>query len=170
MKRKRTGKFYFKNEKEVMDRLGLKPTQGSGSGWIEKEDGSNDFIICQHKSTDSNSYSLKQEDIRKLEYHALVEKKIPIFAIEFLQTNDLFLVIKPEDICDVYNYLTLPENATHVKSDVHTIIADHSKTEMTNNKIIKSSNKESYWKSINKEKEKQYGNSKDRQRNTYKKK
>ena len=36
---RRSGKFYSKNEKEIMRRFGLKPTKASGSGWIEKEDG-----------------------------------------------------------------------------------------------------------------------------------
>ena len=51
----RSGKFYRKNEREVMKNLGLKPTKNSGSGWIEKEDGENETIIAQLKSTDSES-------------------------------------------------------------------------------------------------------------------
>lgn len=31
---KRTGKFYRRNEEEVMESLGLKPTKNSGSGWV----------------------------------------------------------------------------------------------------------------------------------------
>ena len=31
---KRSGKFYRKNEAEVMKALGLKPTKNSGSGWV----------------------------------------------------------------------------------------------------------------------------------------
>lgn len=31
---KRSGKFYSKNEAEVMKALGLKPTKNSGSGWV----------------------------------------------------------------------------------------------------------------------------------------
>lgn len=31
---KRSGKFYRKNEQEVMKSLGLNPTPNSGSGWI----------------------------------------------------------------------------------------------------------------------------------------
>lgn len=50
---KRSGKFYRKNEAEVMESLGLKPTKNSGSGWVEKEDGQSDEIICQLKSTDA---------------------------------------------------------------------------------------------------------------------
>ena len=30
----RSGKFYRRNEAEVMKSLGLKPTKNSGSGWI----------------------------------------------------------------------------------------------------------------------------------------
>ena len=30
----RTTKFYRKNEREVMKKLGFKPTKNSGSGWV----------------------------------------------------------------------------------------------------------------------------------------
>ena len=63
----RTFDFYRKNEAEVMKSLGLEPTKNSGSGWIEKEDGQNDFIICQLKSTDAQSIKVNQKDIRILE-------------------------------------------------------------------------------------------------------
>lgn len=38
MAKKKTSKFYFKNEKELMRSLGLNPTPGSGNK-IRKEDG-----------------------------------------------------------------------------------------------------------------------------------
>lgn len=34
---KRSGKFYRRNEEEVMKSLGLEPTPNSGSGWIVKK-------------------------------------------------------------------------------------------------------------------------------------
>ena len=66
---KRTTKFYRKNEEEVMESLGLKPTKNSGSGWIEKEDGQSDNVICQLKSTDAQSIKVNQKDLRMLEYN-----------------------------------------------------------------------------------------------------
>ena len=36
---KRSGKFYSKNEKETLKKLGLKPIAFSGAGWIDKEAG-----------------------------------------------------------------------------------------------------------------------------------
>ena len=33
----RTTKFYRKNEREVMKRLGFKPTKNSGSGWVQRK-------------------------------------------------------------------------------------------------------------------------------------
>ena len=59
---KRSGKFYRKNEAEVMESLGLRPTKNSGSGWVEKEDGQSDEIICQLKSTDAESIKLHKKD------------------------------------------------------------------------------------------------------------
>ena len=62
---KRSGKFYRKNEAEVMKALGLVPTKNSGSGWIEKEDGQNENVICQLKSTDAQSIRIVQKDIHR---------------------------------------------------------------------------------------------------------
>lgn len=108
----RSFKFYRKNEEEVMKSLGLKPTKNSGSGWVEKEDGQNEYVICQLKSTDAQSIKVNQKDIRTLENNALVEHKIPMFAIQFLNTGEVWLMVKPEDIKPVGKYLldgTIPE-------------------------------------------------------------
>ena len=102
---KRSTKFYRKNEEEVMLSLGLKPTKNSGSGWIEKEDGQNEYLICQLKSTDKQSISVKQSDIRILEKNAGVSHKIPIFAIQFLNTGEIWLMSKPEDYTEVAKYI-----------------------------------------------------------------
>lgn len=98
---KRSGKFYRKNEREVMKSLGFEPTPNSGSGWICKEDGQNEDAICQLKSTDAKSIRIDQKDIEALEYNALVSHKIPVFAIQFLNTNEIFLLIRPEHLGEV---------------------------------------------------------------------
>lgn len=102
---KRSGKFYRKNEEEVMKQLGLKPTKNSGSGWVEKEDGQNEAIICQLKSTDANSIRINQQDIRTLEYNASVSHKLPVFAIQFLNTGEVWLLTKPDELQEISNYL-----------------------------------------------------------------
>lgn len=102
---KRSFKFYRKNEEEVMKSLGLKPTKNSGSGWIEKEDGQNDFVICQLKSTDAQSIKVNQKDIRILEKNARIEHKLPVFAIQFLNTGEVWLMAKPEDFTEVSKYI-----------------------------------------------------------------
>lgn len=101
----RSFKFYRKNEQEVMESLGLKPTKNSGSGWIEKEDGQNDYVICQLKSTDAQSIKVNQKDIRTLEKNAMIEHKIPMFAIQFLNTGEVWLMLKPEDLQDASEYI-----------------------------------------------------------------
>jgi len=104
-KLKRSGKFYRKNEAEVMESLGLKPTINSGSTWIEKEDGQSDEIICQLKSTDAQSIRIVKKDIDTLIYNSLVVHKLPVFAIQFLSTNEVFLLVRPEDIKEVSDSL-----------------------------------------------------------------
>ena len=98
---KRSGKFYRKNEREVMKSLGFEPTPNSGSGWIVKEDGQNEDAVCKLKSTDAKSIRIDQKDIEILEYNALVAHKIPVFAIQFLNTNEVFLLVRPEHLKDV---------------------------------------------------------------------
>lgn len=95
---KRSTKFYRKNEAEVMKRLGLKPTKNSGAGWVEKCDGQSEDFICELKSTDKESYTLKQKTLHELEYHACVAHKIPLFAFQFLNRDEVWVAIKEEDI------------------------------------------------------------------------
>ena len=59
---KRSGRFYRRNEAEVMRSLGLEPTPNSGSGPIWKEDGQSEEVICQLKSTDAESIRIHKKD------------------------------------------------------------------------------------------------------------
>ena len=55
---KRSGKFYYRNERETMEMLGMRQVPGSGNGWVAKEDGENEHLLCQLKSTDGNSIGI----------------------------------------------------------------------------------------------------------------
>lgn len=99
-------KFWLKNEKEVIKKLGLKPTPQSGAGELLKEDGHNEHIICQLKSTNKNQITIKKLDIEKLQYHADVDKKIPIFVIQFLD-GPLLIATTPTELGNISKYLDL---------------------------------------------------------------
>ena len=105
MNNNRSGKFYRRNEAEVMKSLGLKPTKNSGSGWVEKEDGQNEYVIAQLKSTDATSIKIQQKDITTLEYNASVTHKVPCFVIQFLNHNDVFVMARPEDLPLITEYI-----------------------------------------------------------------
>lgn len=115
MNNKRSGKFYRKNEAEVMRSLGLEPTPNSGSGWIVKEDGQSEDVICQLKSTDAMSIKINLKDIETLEYNALVAHKLPVFAIQFLCNNQTYILVKPEDLQDVSGLIVgnKPDNSRY---------------------------------------------------------
>lgn len=106
---KRTGKFYRRNEREVMKKLGIDPTKNSGSGWVEKEDGQNDHIIAQLKSTDASSIRISMKDIDTLEYNASVAHKIPLFVVQFLSSEDVFLLMRPSDLKQISQYIETGE-------------------------------------------------------------
>lgn len=102
---KRSGKWYRKNEADVIRQLGLEPTKNSGSGWIEKEDGQSEALICQLKSTDASSIRVVKQDLDTLQHNAHVSHKLPVFAIQFLQSNEVYVVLKPEVLEEVAQYL-----------------------------------------------------------------
>lgn len=113
---KRSTKFYRKNEAEVMKRLGFKPTPNSGAGWISKEDGQNEQCICQLKSTDKQSISIRQNDIHILEQNAAVAHKLPVFALQFLNTGEVWVMIKPEDLSLIQGLVAGDDISEHLQS------------------------------------------------------
>lgn len=106
---RRSGKDWFKNEREVMELLGLKQVPGSGSSWVAREDGENDYVLCQLKSTDARSIRVQLQDIQELQVHALTSHKLPVFAIQFRKTNEVFLLVSPMQLHDIAKYLADPK-------------------------------------------------------------
>ena len=140
MNNKRSGKFYRKNEQEVMRSLGLEPTPNSGSGWIVKEDGQTDDLICQLKSTDANSIKINKNDLDTLEYNSLVAHKLPVFAIQFLQSNEVYLVLRPEDLKDVVKFIKTGKVSEERFLGVEELTGDSdSEPDVPKRKIISSS-------------------------------
>ena len=135
---KRSGKFYRRNEAEVMRSLGLKPTPNSGSGWIIKEDGQSEEVICQLKSTDANSIKVNKKDLDVLSYNAAVAHKLPVFAIQFLQSNEVYLIIKPEMLCEAAKYIETGEYES-ANEFVGIDLTEHEETTVSVKRVIKSS-------------------------------
>ena len=76
------------------------------------------------KSTDAQSIKVNQKDIRMLEYNAEVAHKLPIFAIQFLNTGEVWLMAKPEDFTSVAEYIStnqISKAATSVFDDVEEV-------------------------------------------------
>lgn len=133
---KRSGKFYRNNEKEVMARLGLQPTPNSGSGWVSKEDGESDDVLCQLKSTDAQSIKIDKKDLDVLQSNASVTHKLPVFAIQFLRTDEVYLVIKPELLSEVVQFIETGEKVDNDILDIN--ISEHEELG-TSTRCIKSS-------------------------------
>lgn len=138
MAMKRSGKFYRKNEAEVMLSLGLKPTKNSGSGWIEKEDGQSEDVICQLKSTDANSIKVNKKDLDVLSYNAAVTHKLPVFAIQFLQSSEVYLILKPEMLCEAAKYIETGEYES-ANEFVGIDLSEHEDMTTCTKKVVKSS-------------------------------
>lgn len=121
-----------------MKSLGLKPTKNSGSGWVEKEDGISDAVICQLKSTDKESIKLNKRDIDVLNYNAGVCHKMPVFAIQFLQSNEVYLLVKPDMLTDIAKYI---ETGTYTSQNdfLDLDVSDTEETTVKAKRKIKSS-------------------------------
>lgn len=121
-----------------MKSLGLKPTKNSGSGWVEKEDGISDAVICQLKSTDKESIKLNKRDIDVLNYNAGVCHKMPVFAIQFLQSNEVYLLVKPDMLADIAKYI---ETGTYTSQNdfLDLDVSDTEETTVKAKRKIKSS-------------------------------
>lgn len=150
---KRSGKFYRKNEAEVMKSLGLNPTKNSGSGWIEKEDGQSENVICQLKSTDAESIRLHKKDFDVLNYNAAVAHKLPVFAIQFIQSNEVYLLVKPDLLQEVAQYIETGEYIDK-NSFIGIDLSEHENMTTTRSRIIKSSSRAR--EQFNKEKENRF--------------
>lgn len=98
---KRSGKFYYRNERETLEVLGFKQVPGSGNGWVAKEDGESDNTLVQLKSTESASYTVSLLDLKKLEVHAETEHKFPLFLIQFLKQDKIYALVSIENLEDL---------------------------------------------------------------------
>lgn len=103
---------------------------------VEKEDGQNDNVICQLKSTDANSIKINKKDIDTLLYNAEVVHKLPVFAINFLSDNSVYLLIRPEDLEDMVRFLNTGKISSNNLFEVD--IKEESKKENVSKKRIKS--------------------------------
>ncbi len=71
---------WFRYEKKIMRQLGFEPQPGSGSDWLKKEDGENEYFIAQLKATEGKSISIAEQAIKDLKYHAQISHKVPVFV------------------------------------------------------------------------------------------
>jgi len=92
-KRQKKGQGYAahirspKQEKEAADRLGGRPTRGSGCG-NDKGDVSVDGVLrLECKTTEKKSFSLKRETVLKIEQEALEKNQVPAMEVEFIDSK-----------------------------------------------------------------------------------
>ena len=156
MANRRSGKFYRQNEAEIMNQLGLKPTVNSGAGWKEKEDGQNEYLIAQLKSTDAESIRVALKDWHTLEYNAAVAHKIPVFVTQFISTGEIFIMAKPIDLPNIAQYLDCGK-CKIIKTEV---FAPDEQTEQETSNTVRSGNRDKFWQDKEKERLKWQKNSK----------
>lgn len=81
-----------KKERELISDLGGRGTPGSGNQWFAKGDGDNKLFKFEVKTTEHNSYSLKNETLKKIESEALFAHRS---AATILDINGYQCVVVP---------------------------------------------------------------------------
>lgn len=93
-------------EKKAAANYGGKTTPGSGNQWYKKGDVHTDEMIIECKTTAKASYSLKSDDLRKLHTQAILENKMPVFEIHFIDRDMTVVVLDYEDFRDLTKKLS----------------------------------------------------------------
>lgn len=107
---------------------------------MEKEDGQSEEVICQLKSTDAESIRIHKKDLDTLSYNAAVAHKLPVFAIQFLQSNEVYLLVKPDMLCEAAQYIKTGEYTT-ANEFVGIDLSEREETKPKQGKVIKSSSR-----------------------------
>lgn len=135
--KKRTSKFWYDNERVKMEKLGLQSQPRSGAGPVHKEDGVNDYVLCQLKSTEGMSITVKRDDVEKLIYHADLINKVPIFVLDFLP--DTLLVAAPvNELGNLADYLNKDLYTKQHHAEEYKNISDEPEVKKKTKKKIKS--------------------------------
>lgn len=119
---------------------------------VEKEDGQSENVLCQLKSTDAQSIKVAKYDLDTLQYNAMVAHKLPVFVIQFLESNEVYLVMKPEVMDDLAKYLKTgkaPEQLVRID------LSEHEDMTAIGGRVIKSSS--SAREQFHEEQEQKYG-------------
>jgi hypothetical protein len=143
MAERKSTKFYRDNEAEVMRALGLMPTRNSGAGWLEKSDGQNESIIAELKSTSAQSFRIELKDIYTNEKHAAVAHKIPILVVQFLESNEVFVLVRPIDLPNISQFLECGEYKEIISAEELVSLGDAPRS--PEEKIIRSANRAEFY-------------------------
>lgn len=73
-----------------------------------------------------------------MEYNATVSHKLPVFAIQFLGSNEVYLIVKPDVLPEVAEYLKTGEY-TNMNEFIGVDLSEHEDQPAHSGRVIKSS-------------------------------
>lgn len=90
-----------RQERNLAKELHGSVNAGSGNQWLRKGDVRSSKELWECKITSAKSYSLKHADLYKLNEQALMDGRIPIFLVEFMEQGDSFVVLSKDDYIEL---------------------------------------------------------------------
>ena len=74
-------------------------TPSSGNTWYSKGDSQSRYILVENKFTFKKSYSVKLDDLQKVEKQAGI--KMPVFEIQFKPSDETYVILKRDDFIEM---------------------------------------------------------------------
>lgn len=82
-----------KREISIAKDIGGREHLMSGAAWFKKGDASNEYFLVEDKFTDKEKYSIKYNELVKVQKEALEVSKIPIFRFGFTINKKDYVVL-----------------------------------------------------------------------------
>ena len=145
-----------------MGKFGLVGTPASGAGII-KEDGQNDYVIAQLKSTIRDAITVHLSDVQVLNANAEIAHKLPVFILQFVN-GPILLCVQPNDISAVAEYLNVPESNIEkiFKKNNSKVCTIHEKGDIIKPKVRSSKKRDRVLSQLRRERELKYEKEKER--------
>lgn len=84
-----------KHEKRIAKLVGGQKNVASGAFWFRKGDVRNNLSLWEHKWTSKGFYIFKSSELEKIGKEAVMDSRLPIFAVHMDKTN--FVVLNEND-------------------------------------------------------------------------
>jgi len=94
-------KLWKKKEKDDAKSFGGREQPRSGAGWKNKQDVKTDMFLIENKTTIKKSFSVKHKYWKEIKTNAVLEGRMPLLSIRFLEDDTDLVVLDKDDLIEL---------------------------------------------------------------------